>query len=371
MLSWLRLIRSNRVGPATFYRLLEEHGSAAAALDALPAVAQAAGVARYTPCPVSQAEAEMAAAQACGATPLVPGDGRYPAALAAVQDAPPLLWARGDLSVLAAPMVALVGARNASALGMRMARALAEGLGRSGLTVVSGLARGIDAAAHAAALPTGTVAVCAGGVDVIYPSENAPLADRILDSGVLVSEQPMGLAPQARHFPRRNRVISGLSGGVVVIEAAQRSGSLITVRDALDQGREVMAVPGHPFDARADGCNALIREGATLVRDAADVCAVLERSSLRPAGPRRPPPVPHPAPPPAPRRPDPVVVVPTPPQGDLAARILASLGPSPLQEDQLIRELGLPVAEVMPGLLDLELDGRIQRAPGGLLSRVE
>ncbi|MBK5925994.1 DNA protecting protein DprA [Rhodobaculum claviforme] len=396
-MSWLRLIRSHRVGPATFYRLLDEHGSAGAALAALPGVARAAGVTGYTPCPIQLAEAELEAAQACGAFALRPGDGIYPDALAAIADAPPLIWARGDAGVLAAPMVAMVGARNASALGQRMARALAEGLGRDGLVVVSGLARGIDTAAHTAALPTGTVAVCAGGVDVIYPAENAPLAARIQEAGLLISEQPMGLVPQARHFPRRNRLISGLSLGVVVIEAAQRSGSLITVSDALEQGREVMAVPGHPFDARAEGCNALIRDGATLVRDAADVRAVLGRAAAganaRPT-PERPAPRtlstagPDPRAGAAPsaahraaamaRDPAPTsAAMPDGANGDAAAdpralshRILDRLGPSPLQEDQLIRDLGLPVAEVMPGLLELELDGRILRAPGGLLSRV-
>jgi len=275
MLSWLRLIRSRRVGPGSFLRLMTEYGSAAAALDALPKVAQTAGVRDYAPFPRAEAEAEIAAARRVGAVMLCLGDPRYPAALADISDAPPVLWCRGELALLARPAVALVGARNASSLGVRTARMLAAALGEAGFTVVSGLARGIDAAAHEAALAGGTVAVLAGGVDVIYPPENAPLAARIAAEGLLLSEQPIGLAPQARHFPRRNRIVSGLALGVVVVEGATRSGSLITAGDALEQGREVMAVPGHPFDARAGGCNALIRDGATLVRSAADIAAAL------------------------------------------------------------------------------------------------
>ena len=277
-----------------------------------------------------------------------------------------------------------MGARNASALGLRMARALAEGLGRDGYCVVSGLARGIDAAAHGAAQPSGTVAVLAGGVDRIYPAENAPLADRILDTGLLLSEQPIGLEPQARHFPRRNRLISGLSLGVVVVEAAPRSGSLITVRDALEQGREVMAVPGHPFDGRAGGCNILLREGATLVRDAADVLATLGQKS--PQSPRAKGPSPSPAtraaPHKAPSRAAPTAYPPQrsaphpspadPPAAQavaLSTRILDRLGPSPMAEDQLIRDLAVPAALLAQHLLLLELDGQVCRQPGGLLSR--
>ncbi|TXI06481.1 MAG: DNA-protecting protein DprA, partial [Pseudorhodobacter sp.] len=268
---WLRLIRSRRVGAVTFHRLMAEHGSARAALAALPDIARAAGVEDYAPCPEGVALAEMRSARAFGAKLLLWGGPDYPAALMDLPDAPPILWARGELGLLARPMVAMVGARNASSLGLRMARRLAEGLGQGGQVVVSGLARGIDTAAHEAALETGTVAVLAGGIDVTYPEENAELARQIAARGVIVSEQPMGLQPQTRHFPLRNRIISGLSRAVVVVEAAARSGSLITARDAADQGREVMAVPGHPFDARAAGCNQLLRDGATLVRHAGDV----------------------------------------------------------------------------------------------------
>lgn len=275
-LSWLRLIRSRRIGVQTFWRLIEEHGSARAALIALPEIARAAGVQAYEPCPEGVALAELKAASRAGARMLCKGAADYPAGLAQIGDAPPVLWARGDLKVLQKPMVALVGARNASSLGTRMARKLAEDLSLAGVCVVSGLARGVDAAAHLAALPGGTVAVLAGGVDVIYPAENTGLADQIARQGLILSEQPMGLAPLARHFPLRNRIISGLCRAVVVVEAALQSGSLITARSALDQGRDVLAVPGHPFDGRAGGCNLLIRDGATLVRGSEDVLAVLD-----------------------------------------------------------------------------------------------
>jgi DNA processing protein len=363
--SWLRLIRSRRVGPVTFHRLLAEHGSAAAALAALPGIALAAGVENYAPCPIEVVRHEQAAARRLGAQMVCFGDPGYPAGLIDRPDAPPVLWARGDLSLLSRPMVALVGARNASSLGLRMARRLAETLGAAGYVTVSGLARGIDAAAHAAALPTGTVAVMAGGVDIAYPEENAGLAAEIAAQGCLISEQPMGTEPQARHFPLRNRIVSALARAVVVVEAAARSGSLITARSALDQGREVLAVPGHPFDARAAGCNMLIRDGAVLVRGAEDVIEAIGASGLapRPAAAATPP-----APPPAglPRPADTRTLAET---AALHSRILARLGPSPLAEDQLIRDLAMPAARVMPELLSLELDGRILRQAGGLLSR--
>ncbi|WP_342772205.1 DNA-processing protein DprA [Rhodovulum iodosum] len=366
MVAWLRLIRSRRVGASTFFRLMAEHGSAEAALDALPGIARQARVADYAPCPADDARRELDAGRAAGARPLCFGAPDYPAALADLGDAPPVLWALGRADLAQRPMAALVGARNASSLGTRMARALALGLGKAGFTVVSGLARGIDRAAHLAALETGTVAVQAGGIDVIYPTENAGLAADIAETGLRLSEQPPGMQPQARHFPQRNRIISGLSRAVVVVEAAARSGSLITAKAALDQGREVLAVPGHPFDARAAGCNMLIRDGAVLVRGAEDVCEALTG--------QLPLPVPDPAPPPRPR----ITEVPrTPPSArrapadtaTLHAEILSRLGPSPLAEDQLIRDLALPAGHVAPALVTLELDGRIQRQAGGLLSR--
>ena len=358
-LDWLRLIRSRRVGAVTFHRLMAEHGSAAAALAALPAIASAAGVERYSVCPVEVARHEMAAARVAGARMLCCCEADYPAALRDLTDAPPVLWALGDVALLNRPMVAMVGARNASSLGVRMARRLAEGVAEAGFVVVSGLARGIDAEAHQAALATGTVAVQAGGVDVIYPAENAALAAEIAVQGCRISEQPMGLEPQARHFPLRNRIVSGLARAVVVVEAAARSGSLITARTALDQGRDVMAVPGHPFDARAAGCNMLLRDGAVLVRGAADVLEVIGGAPREPVLRAEVPPAPVPE-----RRALKDMSV-------LHGMILARLGPSPLAEDQLLRDLAVTSAELAPELLMLELDGKINRQAGGLLSRVE
>lgn len=364
----LRLVRSRRVGAVTFHRLLAEHGTARAALAALPEVARAAGVSDYEPCPPGVALAEMQAARKLGATMLCHGAPGYPALLAELADAPPVLWLLGDAALLARPMIAIVGARNASSLGVRMARRLADGLGQAGYVVVSGLARGIDCEAHMASLASGTLAVQAGGVDVIYPEENAALAGEIRSRGLLLSEHPPGLQPQTRHFPQRNRIVAGLSRAVVVVEAAARSGSLITARMALDQGREVLAVPGHPFDARAAGCNMLIRDGATLVRSPADVLEVLGHAGaaveetgevLPEAGLPGQASLPGPAPQ-------------NRPLAETAALhrlILDRLGPSPLAEDQLIRDLALPSAQLAPELLALELEGQIRRAPGGLLSR--
>ena len=257
--SWLRLLRSRRVGVSTFFRLLSDHQTAQAALEALPDVARAAGVQDYSPCPPGVVEAELRAGRSAGARLICITDPQYPGALRDIPAPPPLLWGMGDVQALTRPAIALVGARNASYLGTRMAKALASELAEAGYTIVSGLARGVDTAAHMASLDSGTIAVMAGGVDVIYPAENTRLGEDILGSGARLSEQPMGVIPQARHFPRRNRIISGMAQAVVVVEAAAKSGSLITARNALDQGREVLAVPGHPFDARASGCNMLIR----------------------------------------------------------------------------------------------------------------
>ena len=361
-LDWLRLIRSRRIGPATFHRLIAEHGSARAALLALPEIAKTAGVEGYAICPVEVARHEMSQGRIAGARLLRWGMADYPALLRDIADAPPILWAQGDVSLLQRPMVALVGARNASSLGLRMARRLAEALGSAGQVIVSGLARGIDAEAHQAALATGTVAVQAGGVDVIYPTENAALAAEILAKGCRVSEQPMGTEPQTRHFPQRNRIISGLARAVVVVEAAAKSGSLITAEAALEQGRDVLAVPGHPFDARAYGCNLLIRDGATLVRNAQDVLDVIGvAGKVRDA--------PEPTQDPLPG--------PVPPRRSLAdtsalhSQILARLGPSPMAEDQLIRDLAVSSAAIAPELIALELEGRIERQAGGLISRLD
>lgn len=369
--TFLRLARSRRVGAASFHRLVREHGSVSAALAALPQVARAAGLSDYEPCPEGLARAELAAGRRAGARLLRCDRPDYPTALRDLPDAPPVLWLRGDAGALARPMVAVIGARSASSLGLRMARGMAAALAEAGVTVVAGLARGIDTAAHEATAEAGTVAVLAGGIDRIYPSENAALADAICARGVLVSEQAPGTEPAARLFPLRNRIVSGLASAVVVVEAAHRSGTLITAACALDQGREVLAVPGHPMDARAAGCNALIRDGATLVRSAADVLAVLGLEGGAPALPRPPAP-----PKPAARRiaetlARPGALADRRPTAEvtegaaLERRILALLGPSPTAEEMLGRDLDLPASVLSPVLLDLELAGRVTRLPGG------
>lgn len=353
--SFLRLIRSRRVGPVTFHRLVAEHGSARAALDALPEIAAEAGMTDYQTCPEGVAAAELAAGRRAGAQLIRCDSPLYPDALRQIDGAPPVLWLRGDPVWLSRNPVAVIGARNASSLGLRMARGMAGGLGEAGFTVVAGLARGVDTAAHNAALATGTVAVMAGGVDVIYPAENVVLAAQIAEKGALVSEQPPGTEPAARHFPTRNRIVSGLSRAVVVIEAAHRSGTLITAKNALDQGREVMAVPGHPMDARAAGCNQLIRDGALLVRSSGDVAAALTEDappdtaaevSLVPDAP-------------APRHID---------ANQIETRILSRLSPSPTDENDVIRELALPASLASAAILSLELQGRLTRLTGGRLA---
>jgi len=333
-------------------------------------VARAAGVRDYKTCPADIVLAEMRAGKQAGARPIPIGSDHYPASLAQVSDAPPILWSLGDPSLLQRPIVALVGARNASSLGTRMARRLAAGLADAGFVVASGLARGVDTAAHLAALDGGTIAVLAGGVDVVYPAENAVLAQEIAERGLRLSEQPIGLHPRSRQFPARNRIISGLARTVVVVEAAAKSGSLITARTALDQGRDVMAVPGHPFDARAAGCNMLIRDGAALVRSAQDVIETIGTAADTVGT--------------GPVAADTEVVEvedstrgnPNPPRRSLKdtsalhQQILDRLGPSPLAEDQLIRDLGLPAGNVASGLVTLELEGRVERRAGGLLSKL-
>ncbi|WP_085309596.1 DNA-processing protein DprA [Planktotalea arctica] len=364
--TWLRLLRSRRVGISTFYRLLSEHGSAAAALQALPDIAAKAGLTKYQICSEQQVQSELAAAARAGAQLVCRGEAAYPNLLAEIPDAPPMLWLRGTAGALTRPMIALVGARNASSLGTRMARALSSELAEAGYVIVSGLARGIDTCAHLAAAKQGSIAVLAGGVDVIYPVENGALADSLLENGALISEQPMRMAPIARHFPMRNRIISGLCATTVVVEAAGKSGSLITARGALDQGREVLAVPGHPFDARASGCNMLIRDGASLVRGAADVISVL--ADIAHVG--QPPSLGQM---PLPLEPEPATTQnPKPSLRDMNAlhqRILDRLGPSPIAEDQLLRDMGTQTSAMIPVLTDLELSGQIRRAPGGLISR--
>jgi DNA processing protein len=362
-IDWLRLIRSDNVGPRTFQALLRHCGSAGAALDALPELSRRGGSARpMRVFPRDAALREYAAARLIGVDYVALGEPAYPLRLGRIDDAPPLLAVRGNIAALNGPTIAVVGSRNASAAGIRIAEALARDLGQAGFAIVSGLARGIDAAAHRASLATGTIATLAGGHDRIYPPDNADLLEAIVRRGAAISEMPLGWEPRARDFPRRNRLISGLSLGVVVIEAARRSGSLITVRFALEQGREVFAVPGSPLDPRAEGSNDLIKQGATMVTEAADVIAVLEpilgRPMQRDDEPAR---LDEPAIPPA-RQTD------VAPDTGARAQILTLLGPTPITFDDLARLSGLSLATVHTLLLEIELAGRLIRHRGAMVS---
>jgi len=345
--------------------MLRRFGSARAALDALPLLARRGERAKtITAVTRVDAEAELAELHRAGARLVCWGEPGYPGALAAIEDAPPILTVLGEAQLLQQPMIAVVGARNASANGRRFARDLAAELGRSGLVVISGLARGIDGAAHLGGLETGSIAVVAGGADVVYPAENRGLYDALVRQGAVVAELPLGTEPQARHFPRRNRIISGMALGVVVVEAAARSGSLITARLALEQGREVFAVPGSPLDPRARGCNDLLRHGATLTENAADVLSQLG-PQLRGAEPLRP------------NRPVAMPVALQLPSQSTAhpvseeagqELILERLGPTPVAVDELVRQCQMSAAAVATLLLELELAGRVERHPGNLVS---
>jgi DNA processing protein len=315
-----------------------------------------------------EAGAELAALERLGAQLVCWGEPLYPTTLAAVEDAPPVLTVLGHAELLQAPMVAVVGARNASANGRRIARELAQGLGEAGIAVISGMARGIDAAAHIGSLDTGSVAVVAGGADVVYPEENRGLYDALSRQGAVVAELPLGTEPQARHFPRRNRIISGMARGVVVVEAAAKSGSLITARFALEQGREVFAVPGSPLDPRSRGCNDLLRNGATLTETAGDILTQLgpllqseappPRLTVRASQPRLPLMTAAPATP----------AVPQIPEDAALELVVEKLSPTPVAVDELVRQCHLSAASVATLLLELELAGRIERHPGNLVS---
>lgn len=346
----LRLARTERIGPVAFAQLMVRFGSARRALEALPELARRAG--RVPPPPIARIEAEVASGDRAGARLIVWGDPDYPPPLAALDPPPPVLWTLGDAGLMLKPCLAVVGARIASAAGRRIAADLARRIGETGHVVVSGLARGVDAAAHEGALATGTVAVLGGGVDDIYPPDNADLYARIADQGCLVSESPMRARAQARDFPRRNRIISGLSRGVVVVEAELRSGSLITARLAAEQGREVFAVPGSPLDPRARGPNALIRQGAVLCEGLEDIERALAFPGLGVLRESDPPS----ATPPIDRleAPDPALI----------QRVEALLSPAPVTRDHLARAAGAPVADVTAALLELHLAGRAEMLPG-------
>lgn len=348
----LRLARTDRIGPVTFKQLLDRFGDAERAVEALPDLLRRSGGHGHDLPPVADIEAEIEAGTAIGARLIVLGDPDYPEMLAALDPPPPMLWALGDASLIARPCIAVVGARIASAGGQRIARGLSQQLGEAGHVVVSGLARGIDGAAHAGALATGTVAVLGGGVDDVYPPDNADLYRQIAEQGCIVSESPVGARAQAKDFPRRNRIISGLSRGVIVVEAELRSGSLITARLAGEQGRDVFAVPGSPLDPRSRGPNELLRQGAILCEGVDDVERAF--STLRTL--REPP------------ADNPFAGASDEVDDAFLERVAALLSPTPTPRDELARALSAPVGMVAAALLELSLVGRATLLPGGLVS---
>lgn len=353
-LDWLRLIRSENIGPRTFQSLIRHYGDAREALRALPDLARRGGAGRpgriFT---TEDAERELESARRHGVAYIAAAEADYPVRLRMIDDAPPLIGVCGQRDILSNPMIAIVGSRNASGAGAKFAGMIAHDLAQAGFVIVSGLARGIDAAAHRASLQHGTVAVLAGGHGHIYPPEHVGLLNDLLRHGAALSEMPFDWEPRARDFPRRNRLISGLSLGVVIVEAARRSGSLITARMALEQGREVFAVPGSPLDPRAEGTNELVKQGATLVTEAADVLSTLQpilgqgvETALREPAPEATHEIGEPEP-------------------EERNRIIALLGPAPVDIDDLIRLSGARPAMVRMVLLELEIAGKLERQAGG------
>ncbi len=359
-MSWLRLSRTENVGPVTFYRLIEAYGTASKALEALPELAKRGGRAKpLSAPPLSQVEREYQALKKFGGDILCAGEEAYPVSLAALDDAPPVLTYTGDLSLLAKTCVGIVGSRNASLNGRKFTEKLARDLGSAGASVISGLARGIDTAAHQGSLESGTVAVVGGGLDIIYPPENKDLYAAIRARGLIIAESPFGQQPFAQSFPRRNRIISGLSQGIVVVEATFKSGSLITARMAGEQGRDVFAVPGHPLDPRAEGPNALIRDGAVLIRQATDILESLStfRSGAALGGMQDN----------ARQKYEPLSAPPRLDEQTLThtrEEVAACLSHTPVSIDEIIRSAGLPPAAVQIVILEMELAGRVQRLPG-------
>ena len=357
--AWLRLARTETIGPATFASLIARFSDIREALDAVPLLARRGGAQELRMPSEADAQKEIESLSKLGGRLIASVEPDFPSGLAALDPPPPLISVLGQITLFKRNMVAMVGARNASALGIKFAHRMAADLGAAGLIIASGLARGIDQAAHQGAMETGTVAVLAGGVDIVYPPEHQQLYDEMRSRGALVSEMPLGMAPLSRHFPRRNRLISGMARGVVVIEAAERSGSLITANYALEQGREVFAVPGSPLDPRAKGANRLIREGAVLTESADDVLAalrpILGQAFAEPHAHQH-------APPPA----DDAVME---READrVRQQVEEKLGPAPVEVDELIRQCGAPPAAVLTVLLELELAGRVQRQPGNRVS---
>ncbi len=356
-LDWLRLIRTENIGPITFYKLIENFGSAREALHALPTLSKKGGRKKpLTPPPVGDIEKEYAALQKIGGNIICALERAYPLALGAIDDAPPVLSYLGNIDLVRPPCLAMVGARNASLNGRNFAKKLAREIGQNGHIIVSGLARGIDTAAHEGGLDTGTIAVVAGGIDVVYPRENQNLYEDIKQRGLILAESPLGMEPIARHFPKRNRIVSGLSTGVVVIEATVKSGSLITARMAGEQGRDVYAVPGYPADPRSQGPNKLIKEGAILVQNAQDILDNLnDFNGTNMMQDNRQTPAEHA---PAPSQPDEKQVE------EIRNDLLRQLSQMPSNIDELARTCHVSIPELQVALLELELAGRLQRLPG-------
>lgn len=359
-IAWLRLIRSDNVGPATFRDLINHFGSAERALEMLPELSRRGGSSRpIRVASVAEAERELETAERHGARFLGIGEPGYPPALRQIEAAPPLIAVKGDLAVSSRPAVGIVGSRNASISGAKFAAMIARDVGRAGYTIISGLARGIDAAAHEASLETGTIAALAGGLDRPYPPENLRLYNEICETGLVISEMPFGWEARARDFPRRNRLIAGIALGTVVVEAASRSGSLITARLAAEFGRLVFAVPGSPLDPRCHGTNGLLKDGAIVTTSPSDVLetlAPLSRLDLF-----RPPEVEEPVVDGDERNP-------APPDESERSRIVDALGPTPVEIDDIIRHTDLPAATVYLVLLELDIAGRLHRHSGGLVS---
>ena len=365
-LSWLRLIRSQNVGPATFRDLISHYGTAEQALEAIPELAKRGGAAaRIEICSTDRAEYELMRAERCGARFIGIGEPEYPSNLRNTEGSPPLLCVRGDASVFREKSLAVVGSRNASIAGLKITERLSRQMGENGYVIVSGLARGIDTAAHKAAIETGTIAVFAGGVDHVFPEENSNLVENIIETGgAVVSEMPMGWQPRAKDFPRRNRIITGLSRAVLVVEAARKSGSLITARLANETGRTILAIPGSPLDPRSEGTNNLIREGATLVGSAEDILEALapldhDMSEVKDD-----------------IREDEFDLFEF--QGSNEAslndsvreKIIAALGPSPVLIDDILQFTDASPGEVQLTLLELSLAGKLERHPGGMVSLI-
>jgi DNA processing protein len=351
LLNSIRLIRSPSIGPITYRQLIARFGSAEAALAAIPDLARRGGGKAPRLFGRDEAEREIARVEKLGASYLMLGHGLYPSLLAQLPDAPPLLIAKGNLALLDKPAVAIVGARNASAAACRYSRSLARALCLEGFVVVSGLARGVDSAAHDGALEGGTIAIVAGGIEVFYPPENEDRQKALFERGLVLCEMPPGTEPRARHFPYRNRIIAGISLGTIVVEAAPRSGSLITARLAAEAGREVMAVPGSPLDPRARGCNQLIRDGATLIQDSDDVVEAIQPTKERVASPEAD-----------------YEVIPEQMDEEAAQTVESLLGPSPVPVDEIIRLSGASSGSVQMALLELDLAGRLDRHAGGKVS---